>query len=146
MKHRDEIRGFEYDWLASDADGHVALFCTAGGGAVPDSFLRNDEAHFEAAASIRSSEPTTEILFIVDEFTTVEDLSSLVMRGVYIYDADVFGGPYRRVAVPCRPCVVDELPPIAAVVVRGVVFRAMRFANASLVDADAVARLGSEEP
>jgi hypothetical protein len=30
-KAPEEILGLEFDWLASDADGHVALFSTAGG-------------------------------------------------------------------------------------------------------------------
>src|SRR5437899_85750 len=38
-KSADEILGLEFDWLASDADGHVALFSTAGGGYAPEDFL-----------------------------------------------------------------------------------------------------------
>ncbi len=31
----DDLRGLEFDWLAVDADGHVAFLSTAGGGDVP---------------------------------------------------------------------------------------------------------------
>jgi hypothetical protein len=30
-----DIQGFEYDWLAVDLDGHVAVFTTAGDGFAP---------------------------------------------------------------------------------------------------------------
>src|SRR5262245_52257163 len=47
-KSADEILGLEFDWLASDADGHVALFSTAGGGFAPDEFLSDTDAHDRA--------------------------------------------------------------------------------------------------
>jgi hypothetical protein len=31
-KSADDILGWDVDWLARDADDHVALFSTAGGG------------------------------------------------------------------------------------------------------------------
>lgn len=34
-KSADDILGLEFDWIASDADGHVARFSPAGGGMPP---------------------------------------------------------------------------------------------------------------
>lgn len=48
-KSAAEILGLEFDWLASDADGHVALFSTAGGGYTPEAFLQDTDAHDRAA-------------------------------------------------------------------------------------------------
>ena len=57
------IRGFEYDWLASDGNEHVALFSTAGGGYAPDE-LRADTDAFDAAISaILAMPPTTTARF-----------------------------------------------------------------------------------
>ena len=50
-KSADQVLGFEYDWLASDVDGHVALFSTAGGGYAPNEFLR-DTAEHDAAIEL----------------------------------------------------------------------------------------------
>lgn len=44
VKGASDIRGYEHDWPARDADDHVALFSTAGGGYAPDEFLRDTEA------------------------------------------------------------------------------------------------------
>lgn len=44
-KSRDEIHGLEFDWLARDADGNVALLSTAGGGYAPEEFLRDTDLH-----------------------------------------------------------------------------------------------------
>jgi hypothetical protein len=37
VKVASDIRGHEYDWLARDADDHVALFSAAEGGYAPAS-------------------------------------------------------------------------------------------------------------
>ncbi len=48
--------GLEYDWLGTDAEGHVALFTTAGGGLVPLGYdPHDDDDAIEAAAE----SPTT---------------------------------------------------------------------------------------
>jgi hypothetical protein len=47
-KSREEIQGFEFDWLASDVGGFVALFSTAGAGDVPNAFLQDTGAHEKA--------------------------------------------------------------------------------------------------
>ena len=39
-------------------------------------------------------------------------------RGVFAFDADVHGGPYRLVAAPEHPIRLAALPSIAAVVAR----------------------------
>ena len=42
-KTPDEVQGFEYDWLACDGAGHVALLSTAGGGYAPQALLADTE-------------------------------------------------------------------------------------------------------
>lgn len=85
-KIREEIQGFEYDWLAADSDGHVAFFSTAGGGSVPELFLRD-----------------------VDRFDAV--IAALVGRtsNNFAFDNDPHGGPYRLVAAPRKPVRLPQL-------------------------------------
>ncbi|TMQ13418.1 MAG: hypothetical protein E6J91_18345, partial [Deltaproteobacteria bacterium] len=58
-KSPEEIWGTEYDWIGVDADGHVALFSTAGGGYAPREFLRDTDAHDEAISAILSLPAST---------------------------------------------------------------------------------------
>lgn len=58
-KSAEEILGLEYDWLASDAKGFVALFTTAGGGYAPTEFLKDTDAHDRAIDIILDLPATT---------------------------------------------------------------------------------------
>ena len=49
----DDMRGLEFDWLAVDADGHVAFLSTAGGGLVPAGV--DPDAHDAAIDAILSA-------------------------------------------------------------------------------------------
>ena len=62
-KSADEIQGFEFDWLATDVDGHVALFSTAGGGFAPEAFLLDTDAHNAAIKALLASPPRTKARF-----------------------------------------------------------------------------------
>jgi hypothetical protein len=48
----DELHGLEFDWLACDADGWVALLSTAGSGVVPASVLQDVDAQDSAIDAI----------------------------------------------------------------------------------------------
>lgn len=63
-KTPEEIVGLEYDWLASDADGYVALFSTAGGRWAPQEFLEVTDAHDRAIDAIKSTAPRTLARFV----------------------------------------------------------------------------------
>ncbi len=62
-KSQDEILGLEYDWLASDGDGHVAIFTTAGGSYAPEEFLRDTDEHDHAIEVALSLPQSTTALF-----------------------------------------------------------------------------------
>jgi hypothetical protein len=96
--NRDEIRGLEFDWLATDVNGCVAVMVTAGTALVPDAVL--------------AAEPITDALqehvkpnpfrFECDEFAAA---------GLYVYECDPpLHGHYRRVAVPSVALHVKDLP------------------------------------
>lgn len=62
-KSADDILGLEFDWIASDADGHVARFSTAGGGYAPVELLRDTDAHDAAITALLTSAARTKARF-----------------------------------------------------------------------------------
>jgi hypothetical protein len=116
-----DILGFEYDWLASDADGHVALFSTAGGGYAPASFLGDTESHGAAIEAILALPKSTETRFAPALAPDLENTWLMVAeRGLFAFDSHADGGPYRMVAAPEAPIHVSRLPSSVASVVRSV--------------------------
>jgi len=131
-KSADEIVGIEFDWLASDAEGHVALFSTAGGGYAPPDFLRDTDAHDAAIDAILARAAFTEARFAPHLSPELRNTWRMVaQRGVFAYDSDVYGGPYRLVAAPEAPIQVAELPSAAAAIVGRLMFAHLRFADSS---------------
>ncbi len=108
---RPDVLGFEFDWLAVDEFGNVGLFSTAGGGYAPGPFLQDPEAHAAAISSVLSLPPTTQA---VSYPAVAQGLANtwkrVAERGLFAFDSDADGGPYRRVAVPARPVRLSELP------------------------------------
>lgn len=124
-KSAQDILGLEYDWLGSDADGHVALFSTAGGGYAPDAFLADTDAHDAAIDAVLAEPARTTALFAPDYPNN--RWRRVAERGIFAFDADTFGGPYKLVAAPKGVVVVDELPTVAADVARRLLFPHLRF-------------------
>nr|WP_241567047.1 hypothetical protein [Hahella sp. KA22] len=59
METLEEISGYEYDWLACDMQGYVALFTTAGSGYAPKVFLEDTEEYAQAIDIILNLPTTT---------------------------------------------------------------------------------------
>lgn len=138
-----DIAGLEYDWLACDADGHVALFSTAGAGAVPAGLLRSTNAHDAAIDALLVVPARTTARFApVLPAGCVDTWRSAGERGVFAFDCDPNGGPYRLVAAPAVAVVLDELPGGVARVARAIVARGVRFTD--LREGDAIAS-GTED-
>ena len=126
----DEIHGREFDWLASDADGHVGLFSTAGAGFAPKEFLEDVGAHDRAIDAILAAPSRTTALTAPQLAPGLENTwQKMAERGVYAFDSDPNGGPYRRVAVPEQPISLADLPEPAAGVVARMTFPNLRFAE-----------------
>lgn len=116
-----DIQGLEYDWLASDNDGCVALFSTAGAGHAPKAFLLDTDAHDMAIRAVLALPATTAAKFAPDLAPGLINTWQLVAeRGLYAYDCDPNGGPYHLVAAPAVPVRVDALPPDVATVATAV--------------------------
>lgn len=110
-KDPDEILGTEYDWLARDANGHVGFFSTAGGSYAPPEFLRDTEIHDHAIEEILAAPARTEALFAPTLSMGRQNVWKLMAeRGLFAFDGDANGGPYRLVAAPREPARSAELP------------------------------------
>jgi len=143
VKNADDIRGFEYDWLACDADGQVALFSTAGGGYVPPEVLADLDAHDAAIETILAMPESTDAVMAPTLPLGIPNTwCDVAERGLYAFDADVHGGPYRLIAAPAEPVLVRALPPEVAVVVRTATLMHVRFRGATHVSAEDLSATG----
>jgi len=128
-----DVQGLEYDWLGSDESGYVALFSTAGAGYAPQEFLRDTDAHDIAIQAVLALPASTEAKFSPDLAPGLINTWRLVAeRGLYAYDCDPNGGPYRLIAVPAVPVRADALPAVVADVATRFRF-ALRFEIQSVV-------------
>lgn len=125
-----DIVGLEFDWLASDADGHVALFSTAGGGWAPKEFLDDTDAHDRAIDAITRMAPRTQVRFAPQlPDGLVNTWQQVAERGLFAFDSDPNGGPYRLVAAPAVPISVAELPEPATAIAQQLGFRNLHFSQ-----------------
>jgi hypothetical protein len=125
-----DIWGVEHDWLACDGAGRVALFSTAGGGYAPPGYLEDIQAHANAISSIIASPAISTALFAPTLAAKYIDTWRIVAeRGLYAFDSDATGSPYRLVAAPTVPCLVSDLTPIVARTVSIVCLRQLSFAR-----------------
>lgn len=139
-KSSEDVRGIEYDWLAIDVENHVALFTTAGGGYTPDEFLRDTDAHDAAIEAILALPVRTTALFVPTLPAGKQNTwKRMAERGLFAFDADANGGPYRRVAAPQSPVRIDDLPEEVVAVVLDLKSRDLRFARLTEVTASALA-------
>lgn len=110
-KTADEIMGFEYDWLAVDADGHIGLFSTAGGGFAPPEFLQDIDAHDAGVEALMASPASTVCRFFPEVAIGLPNAwKDAAERGLFAFDSDPNGGPYRLVASPENPATLIEVP------------------------------------
>ena len=138
-KSADDIWGAEYDWLAGDGDGHVALFSTAGGGYAPDAFLQDTDAHAAAIRAVLACPTNTSARFAPTLAANCENTWKLVaQRGLFAFDADVDGGPYRLVAAPEAAINVDHLPDAVGALIRHLTFPRLRFVDLTTLSSHAL--------
>jgi len=139
VKTAQEIHGYEYDWLACDENGYIALFSTAGGGYTPKAFLNDTDAYDRAIAGIQELPATT---VAVRAPCLRADLHNswkeMAVRGIFSFDADANGGAYRLVGVPAMPSVVDELPPQVGAVIKRIQLKGLQFAAVTALTEGAI--------
>lgn len=113
---RHPVLGTEWDWLACDASGRVALLSTGGGGPVPQSVLRSVDQMNSAVEAARQLPQAGEASEVRRESGDWSDWVAAATQGLYAYDWGPWtgDGPYTLVAAPSCPVDVEELPPLVA--------------------------------
>jgi hypothetical protein len=145
-KTAEEIQGYEYDWLACDENGHVALFSTAGGGFAPPAFLEDTDIYDRAIDAIQALPIGSEAV----RAPQVKDgrpniWKEMALRGVYAFDADANGGPYRLVGIPSKPIWVGHLPKSVADVVKIISFSNLQFAVFKIIARNDIVRNATQK-
>lgn len=133
--------GWDWVWAATDRDGHVAAFVTAGEAPVPRDVIEiqfRDSAHVEEA--IAALAPSSGIRGFMEPGDR-EALVELAHRGLFVYDwRDVRRalrdelGAYELVAAPTTPVRAATLPPVLRVAAMSMRFDRLRFRDAPLID------------
>jgi len=132
---REDAEGLEYDWLAVDAEGFVALFSTAGAGFVPDELLRDPEG-FDAAIKALLGMPARTTAKCGRDLPPgrVNTWRLVAERGLFAFDSDPLGGPYRLIAKPHVAVRARDLPPEISSVVGRIALTTVSFKVANEVN------------
>lgn len=128
----EDIRGWDLDWLGTDAEEHVALFTTFGGGYAPKEFLQDPNSHQVAIRELLATAARTKVLFAPDMETPPHPQNTwqlVAERGLFAFESDMEGGPYRLVAAPQKPARMTELPDSVAAVAGAIMFPRLKFAE-----------------
>lgn len=101
----ERFLGLEFDWFASDAEGNIGLFSTAGFGPVPDNVQLHFQGHDQVAAQL--------------DWRVSEVWKECASRGLFVFDWQHWQGPYRKEESPlgdmdaafkCQILTIPKLP------------------------------------
>lgn len=142
-----DVRGLEYDWLACDGWGHVALFSTAGGSHAPAELLQDPDAYDRAIQALLSLPAHTQPLFAPSLSPGLRnDWAEVARRGLFAFDGDPNGGDYHKVSAPERPTRLTDLPEGLAAVAGRVVLAHVNLSVDRQVSAAALAARETPSP
>ncbi len=127
--------GPDVEWLASDAEGHVALFSSRGGAIPPDAVLQDMDAHFRAIHALLAAPVLTRALF-PPPAPANERWRAAADHGLFVYRCGPGGGAYRLAAAPEIPIRALELPEVAGLLVGALRFDQLRFRHVHSVTPD----------
>lgn len=131
----DEAWGTEHDWLATDSDGHVAFFSTAGGGYPPRQYLRAIDDYDSALAALFAC-PTSCAARFAPRLRSALESSWLMAaeRGLFAFDGDISNsGPYKLCAAPMVPTLLESLPPLVTEVAARIRLAHLKFTDLSTI-------------
>jgi hypothetical protein len=121
-----ESVGLDFDWLASDAEGYVAVFASAGGEIPPDAVLADMDAHVRALEALLTAPVHTRALF-APPGPGEERWRAAAERGLFVYRCSPGGGPYLLAAAPETPIRTLQLPAGPGLLVQAMRFGQLRF-------------------
>jgi hypothetical protein len=135
----DDLIGWDFEWLASDAEGHVGLFTTAGGGYMPDRAWHDIDALDAALDAVFGVPASTTARFAPEVRAGFRNVwREAAERGLFTFDSDIDGVPYGLVASPMTPLHASEFPAIAASFLNQMQYPLLNFATATTISADSL--------
>jgi hypothetical protein len=93
----EDVSGIEFDFVARDRDGHIALFATSGRGPFPSSVREDAQPEAEL---IRAFQISGKAIPEGRGPGTCVEWRQLGERGVFVFDWLRPAGPYERVISP----------------------------------------------
>jgi hypothetical protein len=127
--------GLDFDWLASDAEGYVALFASAGGEIPPDAVLRDLDGHVRALGELLAAPVCSRALF-APSGPEEGRWRAAAERGLFVYRCSPDGGPYRLAAAPESPIRALNLAVGPGLLVQALRFSHLRFRHIQSVAPD----------
>jgi hypothetical protein len=141
VSERPYPEGIDCVWLASDREGHLGAFITAGVGPIPAEALKSDYVPVEDIEGLVCDMPNVSGARLLVSVKRPDDFVDLAERGVFVYDwIDIHRTAreavcaYEPVAVPVKPIKVDLLPADLAAVARALKFVDVAFADEKRLD------------
>jgi hypothetical protein len=133
--------GLDCVWLASDRDGHLGAFITAGVGPIPLTVLDSACMPVDDIEGHLCRLPPVSRARLLVSVERADDFIELARRGVFVYDwTDVHRSTraelrvYEPVAVPTHPITVRSLAPDLARLAQASRFTDVAFAAGEAVD------------
>lgn len=131
------LAGLDFEWVATDRDGHVAWLVTFGSAVVPPWVEARVEAFDLVEAAVRALPIRGGCRSVGDPHFDREWFEA-ARRGMFAYDWDVYRGPYRAVAVPLVPVTLAQLPSPLAELARLTRFADLSFRERPTLDVNDV--------
>lgn len=141
MNERPYPNGIDCVWLASDNEGRLAAFITAGEGPIPAEALKFDRLPVEDIEGLIGDMPRVSEACLLVVVKRPDDFITFAERGLFVYDwTDVHRTTrqavhaYEAVATPTKPISLGMLPADLAGEARALQFIDVSFADAKRLD------------
>ena len=147
MNDRQYPDGIDSVWLASDRNGHLGAFVTAGVGPIPILALNFDDPAVEDIEQLVIDLPKKSAARVLVSVPRPDDFIDLTERGVFVYDwsdihrttRDVIKA-YEPVAAPVNPITIDTLPASLAQAAKNLKFVDVAFVSGQPLDVRTLTR------
>mgnify|MGYP001269893781 FL=1 len=133
--------GIDCVWLASDHDGHLGAFITAGIGPIPEDALDSVHMPVEDIEDRLCQLPPVSQARLLVSVKRPDDFIDLAERGVFVYDwTDINRTArealrvYEPVAVPTKPITASSLPSDLAALAKVLRLADIAFAACKAID------------
>lgn len=133
--------GVDCVWIATDHEGYVGAFVTAGVGPIPQLVLGSKGVAIEDIEERICELPPVSKVQVLTSVPRPDDFVAMAERGVFVYDwSDVHRtsrqsiGAYELMAVPETPITVNDLPSDMMQFVKDIKLDGVEYAEAKNID------------